>query len=162
MFSAIIYFIFILFLQTTPPQYYPSNITIPVALYSGTADWLVSPEDVATLVPKIKHLVKHVVIDGWEHLDFMWAMDAPKQCYNDIIQLFKNFTWKCFIRFLKYHRLFSVLRKLQLRDNKLSFKYFANAIWLLSKTIRTRQHILSGVSSENDAYTHKANVLASL
>ena len=77
-------------LQSTPPQYYPSNITIPIALYSGTADWLVTPAEMQKLVPQIKNLVKHVVIDGWEHLDFIWAMDAPKQCYNDVIKLFQS------------------------------------------------------------------------
>ena len=77
--------------QTSPPQYYPGNITIPVAVYSGTADWLVTPSEMGLLVPQIKNLVKNVVIDGWEHLDFVWAMDAPSQCYNDVIELFERF-----------------------------------------------------------------------
>ena len=76
--------------QTTPPQYYPGNVTIPVALFSGTADWLVTPSEMDILVPQIKHLVKHKVIQGWEHLDFIWALNAPQQCYKDVIQLLKQ------------------------------------------------------------------------
>ena len=79
-------------LQSSPPQYYPSNITTPIAVYSGTADWLVTPSEMKILLPQIKNLVKSVVIDGWEHLDFIWAMDAPQQCYNEVIHMFKNFT----------------------------------------------------------------------
>ena len=82
---------YLFLLQTSPPQYYPGNITIPVAVYSGTADWLVTPSEMGQLVPQIKNLVKNVVIDGWEHLDFVWAMDAPNQCYNDVIELFERF-----------------------------------------------------------------------
>ena len=79
-------------LQSSPPQYYPSNITTPIAVYSGTADWLVTPSEMKILLPQIKNLVKSVVIDGWEHLDFIWAMDAPQQCYNEVIHMFKNFS----------------------------------------------------------------------
>ena len=79
-----------LLFQTTPPQYYPGNITIPVALYSGTADWLVTPSAMKILTPQIKHLVKSKVIDEWEHLDFIWALDAPKLLYNELIQLLKQ------------------------------------------------------------------------
>ena len=78
-------------LQTTPPQYYPGNITVPVALYSGENDWLVTPTEMQQLVPQIKHLVENIVIDEWDHIDFMWGMDAPKQCYNGIIKLFRYF-----------------------------------------------------------------------
>lgn len=76
--------------QTTPPVYDPSKFTVPVAMFSGTHDWLVAPSDVTKLLNVTRNVVNSKVISAWEHLDFIWAMDAPKLCYNDIIKLFKN------------------------------------------------------------------------
>lgn len=77
--------------QTEPPVYHPSNVTVPVALFSGTHDWLVVPNDVSRLLNVSRTIVFNKVIEGWEHLDFIWALDAPSQSYNDIIQLFNKY-----------------------------------------------------------------------
>lgn len=79
----------VLILQTTPPEFHPENVNVPVVLYSGTKDWLVTPSDVTTLVSKLPNLVKHKVIPHWQHLDFIWAMDAPEVCYDEMIDLLK-------------------------------------------------------------------------
>ncbi|KAL4234542.1 hypothetical protein ACF0H5_006185 [Mactra antiquata] len=73
--------------QTHPPEIHPENVNVPVLLYSGTQDWLVTPTDVTKLVSKIPNLVKHKVIPEWQHLDFIWAMNAPDVCYNDMISM---------------------------------------------------------------------------
>ncbi|XP_045214805.2 lysosomal acid lipase/cholesteryl ester hydrolase-like [Mercenaria mercenaria] len=77
--------------QTTPPVYDPSKVTVPTAMFSGTHDWLVAPSDVTKLLNISKTVIFKKVISAWEHLDFIWAMDAPKLCYNDIINLFNKY-----------------------------------------------------------------------
>ncbi|XP_069124287.1 lysosomal acid lipase/cholesteryl ester hydrolase-like [Argopecten irradians] len=72
--------------QTTPPAWNESLVTTPTVVYSGSRDWLSDPADVQTLLPKITNLVASKVMDEWEHMDFIWAMDAPQQAYNDIIR----------------------------------------------------------------------------
>ena len=44
-------------------------------------------KDVKGLIPKIKNLHGSYEIPGWEHLDFIWAMDAPSKAYNTIIKI---------------------------------------------------------------------------
>ena len=78
-------------LQTTPPAYDPTNIDVPIALFSGTSDWLADPRDVTRLLPELSEVVFHKTIQTWEHLDFTWGMDAPRVCYDPTIQLIKRY-----------------------------------------------------------------------
>ena len=80
-----------LFFKEKPPLYKPEDIDVPIALYSGLADWLAVPDDVMLLKAKLKRLIKHVIIDDWEHLDFIWAMNGPQACYDDVIQLIRQY-----------------------------------------------------------------------
>ena len=73
-------------IQLWAPEYNLSNVRTPVLLYTGTNDWLVTPRDISILAPKVSNLVKHEVIQGWNHLDFMWATNAPDVCYKDLMQ----------------------------------------------------------------------------
>lgn len=77
--------------QTTPPKYNISNIKTKTALFSGTADWLVVPVDVARVAKELNTLVEHIVIQDWEHLDFIWAMQAPSLCYKYVTELLGKF-----------------------------------------------------------------------
>ncbi|XP_052820111.1 gastric triacylglycerol lipase-like [Mya arenaria] len=77
--------------QPTPPQYVPGNIRVPVALYSGTDDWLAVPRDVARLRQELRHVVKNHVIPDWEHLDFTWAINGPSACFGDVIELIRMY-----------------------------------------------------------------------
>ncbi|KAL4239771.1 hypothetical protein ACF0H5_000574 [Mactra antiquata] len=76
--------------QTTPPEFYLKNVKTPTVVYSGTADWLVVPEDANRTVSELPNVVEHIVIDGWEHLDFIWALHAPSKCYNHVVELLEN------------------------------------------------------------------------
>jgi len=78
--------------STTPPEYDVTRVTVPVAMYSGSNDWLVGPTDISKLSSKIKNLVRNKVVDEWEHLDFIWAMNAPQAVYNEVIALFKKYS----------------------------------------------------------------------
>ena len=61
-------------------------------MYTGSNDWLVSTVDASKLWSRVKTLVTNKVVDDWEHLDFIWAMNAPSQVYNDVISLFKKYS----------------------------------------------------------------------
>ena len=65
-------------------------MAIPVALFTGSDDWLADPKDVAGLIPKLPNIACHTNIDYYDHLDFIWGIDAHKVVYQDIIHLF----WK--------------------------------------------------------------------
>lgn len=77
--------------QISPPKYNISNIQTKTALFSGTADWLTVPVDVSRVAAEVRPLVEHKTIQGWEHLDFIWAMQAPSLCYKYVIELLHSF-----------------------------------------------------------------------
>ena len=76
--------------QTYPPSYDPFNVQVPIALYYGKNDWLVQPKDYERLT-KLPKVVKQKELNTFEHLDFIWAVDAAKLVYSDIIELFEKY-----------------------------------------------------------------------
>ncbi|CAI8032085.1 Lysosomal acid lipase/cholesteryl ester hydrolase [Geodia barretti] len=75
-----------------PPNYNTSELSVPTALFSGGHDWLADPDDVARLVPQIKDTVfNHTNISYYEHLDFIWGLDARYKVYDPIIEMTKKF-----------------------------------------------------------------------
>ncbi|ESO98619.1 hypothetical protein LOTGIDRAFT_142579, partial [Lottia gigantea] len=78
--------------QPTPPIYHPEDIETPIAVFHGGHDWLSDAIDVQWLLPKLKHLVYEKLISHWMHVDFIYGVDAPKQCYKPIVQLIFNST----------------------------------------------------------------------
>lgn len=77
--------------QTEPPIYDLKLIKTPVALYSSTNDWLADLNDVQFIRENLPNIVDDIVIDGWNHLDFVWAIDTNEKLYNRMIQLMKKF-----------------------------------------------------------------------
>lgn len=78
--------------QSIPPLYHVDQMRTPVALFTGTNDFLADPIDVENLMGKLTNsIVYHKDIDGWEHLDFIWAMDAAKECYKEIVDQIRKY-----------------------------------------------------------------------
>ena len=73
-------------LQDTPPQYNASAFDVPVALYWGGNDWLADPQDVQTLMKLLPKKMPDKYLAAWQHLDFIWGLDAAPLVYDDIIK----------------------------------------------------------------------------
>ena len=77
--------------QPHPPPYNVTELTVKTALFTGGQDWLADPTDVANLIPKIKDVVfYHRNISYYDHLDFIWGLDAATQVYSEIITQINN------------------------------------------------------------------------
>ncbi|KAH9520009.1 hypothetical protein Btru_071465 [Bulinus truncatus] len=72
--------------QPTPPLYDPKKVNVPVAIFRGDQDWLADTTDVKWLLPLL-HVTHDVNIPHYEHLDFIWAFDAPAYIYNTILKI---------------------------------------------------------------------------
>lgn len=85
--------------QETPPKYNIRNVKLPMALLSADNDWLASSIDVTTLAAQLPNLIDHYVVplNEFNHIDFLYAIDAPKLVYNKLLQLleeqFDNSIW---------------------------------------------------------------------
>ncbi|XP_044880160.1 lysosomal acid lipase/cholesteryl ester hydrolase-like isoform X2 [Mauremys mutica] len=77
--------------QTTPPIYKIEELKMPIAVWSGGHDLFADPKDIAALLGRITNLVYHKHFPEWQHLDFIWGLDAAKRMYVKIIELMKKY-----------------------------------------------------------------------
>uniref|UniRef100_A0A914WPK3 Lipase n=1 Tax=Plectus sambesii TaxID=2011161 RepID=A0A914WPK3_9BILA len=74
----------------TPPEYSVKDFHIPTYLYWGDEDWLADPTDVAqTLLPNLPNIVQSNEMKGWNHLDFIWGLNAADQIYHPVVEIMK-------------------------------------------------------------------------
>lgn len=77
--------------QVTPPIYDVTNVNVPVALYYGAQDWLATVSDVQFLRQNLPNIVDDLNVEKYNHLDFIWALDAKQMVYDRMLQLMSNY-----------------------------------------------------------------------
>ena len=66
---------------------------MPTAIFYGGDDWLADPTDVGYIFDQLqsKTLVYRKYIDSYNHMDFIWALDANQLVYSDLMAQMKKF-----------------------------------------------------------------------
>merc|ERR1711973_723475 len=71
------------------PVYRLYDVSTPLAVYYGQNDWLAAAQDVLQTVTELPNIVPGMLheIDypTWNHLDFLWAIDADKYVYTPLL-----------------------------------------------------------------------------
>ncbi|XP_037070287.1 lipase 3-like [Pollicipes pollicipes] len=80
--------------QRKPPLYFPELVTVPVVLMWGKNDKMADKRDVAALAARLPNLVssRPVAWPLWQHLDFLWGIDAHRLVYQRILQRLHQFS----------------------------------------------------------------------
>jgi len=77
--------------QSSPPEYDLTKVKVPIAFITGANDWLADPYDAyVNLYPLLSNVVFRKDIKAWNHMDFVWGVNAKDLIYDDIIRLFKG------------------------------------------------------------------------
>ncbi|XP_049825351.1 lipase 3 [Aethina tumida] len=78
--------------STTPQSYNISQVTHPVLLLYGTGDNFVKQEDISYLAKKLPNAVEvQVPYKNFNHMDFMWGIDANKLLYERLLILMNKY-----------------------------------------------------------------------
>lgn len=77
--------------QTTPPEYHPQNMAVPVAMFYGDNDFLADRTDVQYLLDNLPNIVHQRELPNWNHVDFIIGKDAHQLLYTDILNLMSKY-----------------------------------------------------------------------
>lgn len=77
--------------QSAPPLYDVTKVKVPVVAFTGSHDYLADPRDTGPLLSALPGLKAHIDIPGWNHVDFIWGMDAPEYCYRPMVKWMNTF-----------------------------------------------------------------------
>merc|ERR550519_983953 len=73
----------------TPPVYDLKDVTTPLAIHWGDNDWLAAPSDLIRVIMDIPNILPgmnhEIQLPSWNHLDFLWAIDADKYVYSKLL-----------------------------------------------------------------------------
>jgi pimeloyl-ACP methyl ester carboxylesterase len=75
--------------QVTPPMYDVSTFTTPTYIFRGDLDILADPADVDWLEQQLTCVVKTIRLPEFNHLDFVWGLNAAAEIYDPIINIVK-------------------------------------------------------------------------
>ncbi|XP_059352014.1 lipase lipl-1-like [Daphnia carinata] len=70
-----------------PWTYDLRNVTVPVYVFSGGADGVVTPLDVDWLLTQLGNLVGSTRLSDYNHLDFLFGIDVKERLYDKVIAL---------------------------------------------------------------------------
>jgi len=78
--------------QPTPPEYDLTKVNAPTVLFYGPHDWLADPTDVAQLLGRLPTttVAASYVLDKYNHMDFIWGLQANKDVYQKILHHMKS------------------------------------------------------------------------
>lgn len=78
--------------RLTPPDYDLNNVRMPVAVYYAQSDWLASMKDVERLIDTLPNVVETYLVPhkSFNHIDFMWGIDAPTLVYNELVKKLRS------------------------------------------------------------------------
>lgn len=80
--------------QPTPPEYDLTKIpsSVPIALFTGGDDYLADPTDVERLISTLGPQRFETIVDipFFDHMSFVWGIDAPDLIYGKVIALLKQ------------------------------------------------------------------------
>lgn len=72
--------------KSIPPDYNLDNVAAPITLYYGSKDTLSVPKDTLRLAKKLKKCIyKLNRLKGWNHIDFVLAINADKIVFESLI-----------------------------------------------------------------------------
>uniref|UniRef100_A0A8D0C4U9 Partial AB-hydrolase lipase domain-containing protein n=1 Tax=Salvator merianae TaxID=96440 RepID=A0A8D0C4U9_SALMN len=77
--------------QTTPPVYRIEDIKIPISVWTGGQDLFADSRDVGALCFRISNLIDKRHIPEWQHVDFIWGLDATERMYRHIIETMRKY-----------------------------------------------------------------------
>ncbi|KAH8284661.1 hypothetical protein KR018_011152, partial [Drosophila ironensis] len=73
--------------QSTPPSYQLANVRLQLQVFHGSRDVLSSPADVQRLAGELRNSrIETYQVQGYNHIDFLFAATAPQLVYRRIIQ----------------------------------------------------------------------------
>ena len=72
--------------KLTPPEYDLKAVAVPTVIFSGTADTLSTPKDVLRTVRSLPNVLHHYNVTGYNHGDFLLAMNAGTAVNKKIIE----------------------------------------------------------------------------
>lgn len=75
--------------SVTPPEYNFANVGNKVALHYSQNDWLATPLDVEHLHLQLPNVVGKFLVSypNFNHLDFVWGVDARELLYDRVLRL---------------------------------------------------------------------------
>ncbi|XP_053243383.1 lysosomal acid lipase/cholesteryl ester hydrolase-like [Podarcis raffonei] len=77
--------------MSSPPFYKVEDSIVPTAVWSAGRDTIASKRNVEMLLPRITNLVFYKHIPDWQHVDFIWGLDAPERLYKDVLCLMQKY-----------------------------------------------------------------------
>lgn len=74
----------------TPDIYSLKNIENKIVIFYGDNDWLADPKDVRWLSKQLPNVVEKFVVADYNHLDFVWGLNAREEIYDKIVSMVKE------------------------------------------------------------------------